>query len=87
MAIDEARVEALLGLLASHMTGGGAYLGLWLASPNFAVPPEMRLNMILEIAAVADGSVGWIKGSSQRSDRSTQRRNYGICSDHRVPDR
>ena len=47
MAIDEPRVEALIGQLAGRMTGGGACLGLWLASPNFAVP-EMRLNMILE---------------------------------------
>jgi 2-polyprenyl-3-methyl-5-hydroxy-6-metoxy-1,4-benzoquinol methylase len=30
MAIDEARVEALVGQLAGHMTGGGVCLGMWL---------------------------------------------------------
>jgi hypothetical protein len=30
MAIDEARVESLVGQLAGHMTGGGVCLGVWL---------------------------------------------------------
>jgi 2-polyprenyl-3-methyl-5-hydroxy-6-metoxy-1,4-benzoquinol methylase len=30
MAIDEARVESLVGQLAGHMTGGGVCLGMWL---------------------------------------------------------
>jgi 2-polyprenyl-3-methyl-5-hydroxy-6-metoxy-1,4-benzoquinol methylase len=30
MAIDEARVEALVGQLAGYMTGGGVCLGMWL---------------------------------------------------------
>jgi len=30
VAIDEARVEALVGQLAGHMTGGGVCLGMWL---------------------------------------------------------
>jgi 2-polyprenyl-3-methyl-5-hydroxy-6-metoxy-1,4-benzoquinol methylase len=30
MAIDEARVEALIGQMAGHMTGGGMCFGMWL---------------------------------------------------------
>lgn len=41
MAIDEARVESVVGQLAGFTTGGGSCLAMWL-DDEFAVPPRRR---------------------------------------------
>lgn len=55
MAIDEARIEALVGQMAGHMTGGGVCLGMWLGD-ELGLYRAMAGNGVLATDAIAEAT-------------------------------